>query len=287
MNPSYLLNTSLPSLTPSFTLLQANPCLMNAQFHSRIGFNQQIPNCQCPPLCYVNPLSAMIGLTNPSILLMNQLRMLNSTHIVQAKDSQAPPLINTFPCSQTKQEPLELPVSKKTNHVPLSSSVSPTGESSKLKPKDNSNSEIWTEERVQLLMTWVKACRCDWKKIARRFKNKKITPFQVKTKYKTLTQENYTQLRVKFSIKEDLILAKYYRMYGSKWDKICEHFRKRDPIMIKNRYYSHLRKKNLLHSLLRIVDQLELTHNSQIEDIDIDDSLELLSSMGSGSEFSS
>jgi len=129
--------------------------------------------------------------------------------------------------------------------------------------------EIWTPERTKLLLQWAKDCKNDWKKIAKRFKNRKITPSRVRAKYRAMTQENYKEQRVKFSRKEDLILAKYFAVYGYEWDKIAKYFPSRNSMMIKNRYYAGIRKKNLLDSLLAEVAELERKNNKPIEEIDI------------------
>lgn len=55
--------------------------------------------------------------------------------------------------------------------------------------------------------------------------------------------------RSKFSHEEDLKLAELIESFGMNWIKISEKFPERGAIMLKNRYYSFIRKKNILESL--------------------------------------
>lgn len=147
---------------------------------------------------------------------------------------------------------------------------------SKPRKKYRQREDIWDSEKIGLLFKWVQDYRKDWKKVAKRFNQKEITPFQVKTKYKELISHNYFQLRVKFSFKEDLIIAKYFKIHGYDWGKIASYFKDRDSIMIKNRYYAHIRKKNYLQKFLEYVELLETTQMKPIEDIDVPDSEDIL-----------
>lgn len=144
-------------------------------------------------------------------------------------------------------------------------------------PRSNSRQkdEIWTPEKIKLLLQWVQDYRKDWKKVAKRFNEKEITPFQVKKKYRALKANDTLQLRVRFSLKEDLMIAKYFNQYGYSWSKISTYFENRDAIMVKNRYYSYIRKKKLLDKLLQTVEALEAEHQKPIEEIDVPASMTL------------
>jgi len=111
--------------------------------------------------------------------------------------------------------------------------------------------KIWTEENDQLLLRLAVQYKCDWKKVSRKFKkrNKKVTPNFLKIRYKELIAAPVHR-RTKFSHVEDLMLAKYFNQYGPNWNQIASHFKKRTGIMLKNRYYSYIKKKNLLPALL-------------------------------------
>jgi len=51
--------------------------------------------------------------------------------------------------------------------------------------------------------------------------------------------------RKKFIHKEDLLIVKLMKEHGTNWVKIAESFPGRDAIMIKNRYYSFIKKNRL------------------------------------------
>lgn len=119
-------------------------------------------------------------------------------------------------------------------------------------------SGVWTEDKDQNLLKLGSQYKCDWKKIAKRFNHKKITPHFLKIRYKELTCAPL-QRRVKFNHKEDLMISKYFERYGSNWAQMATHFCDRTAIMLKNRYYSFIRKKDLLDSLLQEVREIEKT----------------------------
>lgn len=110
----------------------------------------------------------------------------------------------------------------------------------------------WSEKKDKVLKNLAAKCKYDWKKIAKKFNtNEKteFTPLELKQKYKDLTKVAIP-LRVKFSHQEDLQIAKYFEIYGCDWAQISTFFTDRTPMMLKNRYYSHIRKRNLLSSML-------------------------------------
>lgn len=129
--------------------------------------------------------------------------------------------------------------------------------------------KIWNEEKDHILLKLGTQYKCDWKKISKRFAHKKITPNFLKIRYKELTCAPL-QRRIKFNHKEDLLIAKYFEKYGSNWASMAVHFRDRTAIMLKNRYYSFIRKRELLEYLLDEVRNLEKdgTAVDDIQDMD-------------------
>jgi len=125
--------------------------------------------------------------------------------------------------------------------------------------------KIWTEENDENLLKIAKSCKCDWRKVSRKFKGKsqKITPHFLKLRYKELINAPVQRKR-KFTHVEDLKLIKYFEKYGSNWDKISDHFLNRNSTMLKNRFYSHIKKKDL-SSVLRDECQ-KIEGNGQIID---------------------
>ncbi len=133
------------------------------------------------------------------------------------------------------------------------------------------NSKIWDEEMDELLLKLGPQYKCNWKRISKKYNHKKITPAFIKMRYKELSSESPMTRRIKFTHREDLMIAKYFDKFGSNWSKMTEFFPDRTAIMLKNRYYSFIRKKDVLDLLLSKVMNLE---NQSI----IVDSLETLDS---------
>jgi len=109
----------------------------------------------------------------------------------------------------------------------------------------------WTSQDDQILLDYVERYRNDWKKVFREFRkrNKNVTIAYLKNKYRFIKTTPF-ELRVRFSHQEDLLIAKYVNMLGKKWDEIASYFHNRTPIMIKNRYYSFIKKRNIMKELL-------------------------------------
>lgn len=62
--------------------------------------------------------------------------------------------------------------------------------------------------------------------------------------------------REKFTHAEDLKIAQYYDEFGTDWNKIAENFEGRNGTMIKNRFYSSIRKDNRLQELQNELNSL-------------------------------
>jgi len=69
------------------------------------------------------------------------------------------------------------------------------------------------------------------------------------SRYKELVTDSSVK-RVRFTHEEDLLIAKFFKKYGNDWNKIAVHFSSRTSTMLKNRYYSHIRKRKILKELL-------------------------------------
>lgn len=118
--------------------------------------------------------------------------------------------------------------------------------------EDEISLEGWNDKKDKILKNLAAKCKYDWKKIAKKFnadEEASVAPLELKQRYKELTKVAIP-LRVKFGHEEDLLIAKYFNIYGCDWTQIATHFEDRTGIMLKNRYYSHIRKKNLLNSML-------------------------------------
>lgn len=110
-------------------------------------------------------------------------------------------------------------------------------------------SKGWRATDDQTLLSLASKYKCDWKKISKKFDNKKFTPYFLKIRYKELIDAP-VQKKHKFTEAEDLQLARLYKTIGSDWNELAKHFKNRTGVMLKNRYYSYIRKRGLLDELV-------------------------------------
>jgi len=123
---------------------------------------------------------------------------------------------------------------------------------------------VWLEAEDKMLKELVVKYKFDWKRIAKRMyslTNKKYTVNFLKKKYRESTKFDNIKKRVKFSHEEDLQLVKSYQIYGLNWEKIASSLERRTPMMVKNRFYSYIKKKGALTGLLQ---ELETTKSESI-----------------------
>ena len=124
------------------------------------------------------------------------------------------------------------------HHHMLSSSVAQSA--SEEKPKGKYDRKIWTAEKEQLLKELVVCYEDDWERIAVELQDPQITS-EVAFDYYT-TKLNPNMRRVRFSAEEDQIIEEYYKLHGPNWKLITEHLPGRTEAMVRNRYYSKIRK---------------------------------------------
>jgi len=115
--------------------------------------------------------------------------------------------------------------------------------------------EIWNGKDTEKLLNLVKTYKHNWKVIAKKF-GKKYTPNYLKNKYNIISGRIPSK-RVRFTYKEDLLLAKYVQIYGFNWNRISEFFFTRSGLMLKNRYYSYHRKRGVFDSLVQEITSIE------------------------------
>ena len=109
----------------------------------------------------------------------------------------------------------------------------------------------------QKLLELARKCKTDWKKVAKRLDFGRFTPNFLKKKYKDIT-DNQPQKRIHFTETEDLLIVKYFMKFEYDWEKMADYFPRRTPIMLKNRYYAHIRKRDLLDQLrAKVIEEEE------------------------------
>lgn len=108
-----------------------------------------------------------------------------------------------------------------------------------------SNRQYWSKNHDNFLLKIVYAYSNNWKKIQKRIikiYNLKFDIEFLKEKYFHLKM-NVEEKKGRFSIEEDHQLLKLVDEHGKNWIKISEFFEKRNPTMIKNRYYYFLNSR--------------------------------------------
>jgi len=111
---------------------------------------------------------------------------------------------------------------------------------------------ILSAEDDEVLLKLVVKLKNSWKKILKRFnkvQNKSVSLTFLKLRYNQMSPR-MAKRKGKFTHNEDLLLAKFFIEYGSDWEKIAGELKNRTPNMLKNRYYSFIRKRKILTDLL-------------------------------------
>lgn len=147
----------------------------------------------------------------------------------------------------TKQEDEELIKQAKKNgyrnwnsisrHLPGRTSVQCTARFKRLKPGIIKGS--WSQEEDELLKNLVSIYGRNWSTVARYMPSRNGK--QIRDRF--LNALDPLVLKEKFSDEEDENILKFYKIYGSAWSKIVKFFPGRTADIIKNRFYSTLRKR--------------------------------------------
>mgnify|MGYP002620565086 FL=1 len=111
---------------------------------------------------------------------------------------------------------------------------------------------LWDPAYDELLYNTAIKCKNHWKRVSNKiFKILKVQfpPKILRIRYKALLCYHKRD-RLKFTHQEDLTIVKSIQKFGLSWTKISLNLPARTPLMIKNRYYSYIRKKNLFEKYL-------------------------------------
>jgi len=128
----------------------------------------------------------------------------------------------------------------------------------------------WKSKQDNLLLRHVKNLGCAWKKIAKLFNLKSVTPKFLKERYQLLQTRMPKKVRKsRFTHREDLILVKYYQIFGCDWEAVSQFLPGRAPNVVKNRFYSYIKKKKLLASL--IAEAKETSSDIEVDPLGIND----------------
>jgi len=132
--------------------------------------------------------------------------------------------------------------------------------------------KTWNEKDCEELLELAIRNRNDWKKIAKKIlltKGIRVSPKTLRCFHSRLISSKQAT-RTKFTHNDDLNIIKYFLEYGMDWKKISDHFSDKNPVMIKNRFYSYIKKKGLVD---KYIQELAQRHEENMtlnnEDFDI------------------
>ncbi|CAD8144817.1 unnamed protein product [Paramecium octaurelia] len=109
----------------------------------------------------------------------------------------------------------------------------------RIKPYNYNIRKPWTSKEDQLLLRLVQVHNKNWVQIAKCIPNR--TSKQVRERF--VNKLNPEINKEPFTKEEDMIIVEGYKNYGSKWCKISKLLQGRPENIIKNRYYSYIRKR--------------------------------------------
>ena len=101
----------------------------------------------------------------------------------------------------------------------------------------------WSKDEDKLILSLVDKHGCNWSLISSMIEGR--TGKQVRERYLNKLDKNIN--RSKFSEEDDELIIELYEKFGPKWKEISKNFKGRPENMIKNRFYSHIRKRLLLN----------------------------------------
>ncbi|KAM3140058.1 hypothetical protein pb186bvf_007858 [Paramecium bursaria] len=109
----------------------------------------------------------------------------------------------------------------------------------RIKPADNERNQKWTAEEDEKVLRLSKVYKQNWKKIADQMGNR--TGRQIRERYINHLDPEINNK--KWSQAEDRQIWKMYQNLGTKWSEMAKQLKGRPENMIKNRFYSFIRKK--------------------------------------------
>jgi len=151
------------------------------------------------------------------------------------------------------------------NFIPGKSSIQCSARYRRIKP--GLIKGPWDEEEDKKLLSLYQKYRTNWAAISKEMPHR--TGKQIRDRFLNSLDSRFD--RGKFTEEEDKALLKYYKMYGKSWAKIAKKLKTRTGDMIKNRFYSYLKKtlKNRRNNLgkKRLLAQKDENLHKDKEDI--------------------
>jgi hypothetical protein len=121
---------------------------------------------------------------------------------------------------------------------------------------NSTNKRKWTRSEDIQLVELVEKYGGDWQTISSIINNRDSE--EIKERFEKKLDPNLK--RCKFQRVEDEMIIKLHEELGNQWNEIAKHFKDRNASMIKNRYYSFLKKKT--NELQNSWNLMSLNNNS-------------------------
>ena len=135
---------------------------------------------------------------------------------------------------------------------------------------DDKEKFVWNVKNQKLLCKYADELNNDWTQIAQRFNNKKLTPKMVKDHLNhkdttpktadpstTANNNSSKRTRSRFTLSEDQKIISLIQKIGQNWRDIAKALPGRTEGMVKNRFYSHIKRK-----YFNLVQNVKNTNNS-------------------------
>ena len=134
---------------------------------------------------------------------------------------------------------------KIANFIPGRTSIQCSARYRRIRPGLNKGS--WNKEEDEQLLLLFQKYGKNWAAISKEMPHR--TGKQIRDRFLNSLDSKF--VRGKFTQEEDQIIIKYYKIYGHSWAKIARKLKTRTGDMVKNRFYSSLKKivsrnKNIL-----------------------------------------
>ena len=134
---------------------------------------------------------------------------------------------------------------KIANFIPGRTSIQCSARYRRIRPGLNKGS--WNKEEDEQLLLLFQKYGKNWAAISKEMPHR--TGKQIRDRFLNSLDSKF--VRGKFTQEEDQIIIKYYKIYGHSWAKIAKKLKIRTGDMVKNRFYSSLKKivsrnKNIL-----------------------------------------
>ncbi|CAD8162658.1 unnamed protein product [Paramecium octaurelia] len=109
----------------------------------------------------------------------------------------------------------------------------------RIKPKENERNQKWTEEEDKEVLRLTKIYQFNWKQIANEIPNR--TGRQIRERFVNHLDSNI--IKTPWTKQEDKKIWEMYQKMGTRWSDMSKKMPGRPENMIKNRFYSFIRKQ--------------------------------------------